>query len=77
MAAGNATTPKITKGTASFIGKRAISEEDSKRKKKKDAKKIGDGIVRRLAIFWCKNGLIDKGKVKAAAEPSSTKKKKI
>ena len=44
----------MTKDTVSFIEK--LTEKDSKRKKKKEAKKTEDGIVRRLA----KNGLIDK-----------------
>ena len=57
---GNSTTPKMTKDTVSFIEK--LAEKDSKRKKKKEAKKTQDGIVRRLA----KNGLIDKDKVKSA-----------
>ena len=48
----NFTTPKMTKGTVSFIEK--LAEKDSKRKNKNVAKKTEDGIVRRLA----KNGLI-------------------
>ena len=49
---GNSITPKMTKETASFIEK--LAKKDSKRKKKKGAKKTEDGIVRSLA----KNGLI-------------------
>ena len=60
----------MTKDTVSFIEK--LAEQDSKRKKKQDAKKTEDGIVRRLA----KNGLIDKDTVKAAKKSTSKKKKK-
>ena len=67
---GNSTTPKMTKGTVSFIEK--LAEKDSKRKKKKESKKIEDGIVRRLA----KHGLVDKDKVRAARKSSSKHKKK-
>ena len=67
---GNSTTPKMTKDTVSFIEK--LAEKDSKRKKRKEAKKTEDGIVRRLA----KHGLVDKDKVKAARKSSSTHKKK-
>ena len=59
---GNSTTPKMTEDTVSFIEK--LAQTDSKRKKKKEAKKTEDGIVRRLA----KNGLIDKDKVKTSAK---------
>ena len=62
---GNSTTSEMTKDTASFIEK--LAEKDSKRKKKKEAKKTEDGIVRRLA----KHGRIDKDKVKAAQKSSS------
>ena len=55
----------MTKETVSFIEK--LAEKDSKRKKKKDAKKTEDGIVRRLA----NNGLIDKNKMKSAKTMSS------
>ena len=69
---GNSTTPnlKMTKETATFIVR--LAEKDSKRKKKKDAKKPKDGVVRRIA----KNGLVDKDKVKAAKTSPSKKKKK-
>ena len=49
-----------------------LAEKDSKRKKKNNAKKTEDCIVRRFA----KNGLIDKDKVKAARKSSSKHKKK-
>ena len=62
---GNSTTPTMTKDTVRFIEK--LAEKDSKRKKRKEAKKTEDGIVRHLG----KNGLIDKDKVKAARKSSS------
>ena len=67
---GNSTTPKMTKGTVSFIEK--LAEKDSKRKKKKEAKKTEAGNARRLAKY----GLIDKDKVKAARKSPSKYKKK-
>ena len=69
---GNSTTPKMAKETVSLIEE--LAEKDSKRKKKKDARKTEDGIVRRLA----KNGLIDKDKAKQSSHKknSSQKKKK-
>ena len=70
---GNSTTLKMTKDTVSFIEE--LAEKDTKQKKKKEAKKTEDSIVRHLA----KNGLIVKDKVKAARKSSSkhkTKKKK-
>ena len=41
---GNSTTPKMAKETASFIEK--LAEKDSEQKKKKDAKKTEDGMIR-------------------------------
>ena len=52
----------MTNEAVSFIEK--LAEKDSKRKKKKDAKKSEDGIVRHLA----KNGLIDKDNLGESSE---------
>ena len=41
---GNSTTPKMTKGTVSFIEK--LPEKDSKRKKKKEAK-----LIKRKTVY--------------------------
>ena len=62
----------MTKETASFIEK--LAEKYLKRKKKNGAKKVEDGIVRRLA----KNGLIDKDnyKVKAAGKNPRRRKRR-